>query len=72
VPSSWKLLELLAQGERSVEVLAGRAGLGLTRVSNHLQILHREDVNDQTMVRNPVAGAQAAEIESQAGAESVP
>jgi rhodanese-related sulfurtransferase len=34
-----ELLDLLAQGERSVELLAGRAGLGLTTASNHLQIL---------------------------------
>lgn len=34
-----ELVELLAQGERSVEVLAATAGLGLTSASNHLQVL---------------------------------
>jgi rhodanese-related sulfurtransferase len=40
-PSQLELLDLLAQGERSVEVLASRANLGLTTTSNHLQILKR-------------------------------
>jgi rhodanese-related sulfurtransferase len=40
-PKRLELLDLLAQGERSVEVLAGRAGLGLTTASNHLQILRQ-------------------------------
>jgi rhodanese-related sulfurtransferase len=35
-----ELLDLLAQGERSVEDLAGQAGLGLTSCSAHLQVLH--------------------------------
>jgi rhodanese-related sulfurtransferase/biotin operon repressor len=34
-----ELLDLLAQGERSVEALAESAGLGLTTVSAHLQVL---------------------------------
>lgn len=34
-----ELLNLLAQGERSVESLARAAGLGLTTTSNHLQIM---------------------------------
>ncbi len=36
-----ELLEHLAQGERSVEELAARAGLGLANTSRHLQILRR-------------------------------
>src|SRR3954451_17238855 len=40
-PKRLELLDLLAQGERSVEVLAERAGLGLTTASNHLQILRQ-------------------------------
>jgi rhodanese-related sulfurtransferase len=40
-PKRLELLDLLAQGERSVEVLAERAGLGLTTASNHLQILRK-------------------------------
>jgi rhodanese-related sulfurtransferase len=40
-PTRLELLDLLAQGERSVEILASRADLGLTTASNHLQILKR-------------------------------
>ncbi|MFB6892447.1 metalloregulator ArsR/SmtB family transcription factor [Kitasatospora sp. NPDC056327] len=36
-----ELLDLLAQGERSVEALARAAGLGLTTASAHLQTLRR-------------------------------
>lgn len=36
-----ELMDLLAQGERSVEVLTRRAGLGLTTASNHLQLLRQ-------------------------------
>jgi rhodanese-related sulfurtransferase/predicted transcriptional regulator len=36
-----ELLEHLAQGERSVEGLAARAGLGFANASRHLQILRR-------------------------------
>jgi len=36
-----ELLDLLAQGERSVEVLAGRAGITLGLASSHLQVLRR-------------------------------
>lgn len=39
-PRRLELLDLLAQGERSVEDLAGEAGLGLTSCSAHLQVLH--------------------------------
>lgn len=34
-----ELVDLLAQGERSVDALAQAAGLGLTTASNHLQVL---------------------------------
>ena len=40
-PHRVELIELLAQGERSVEVLAGLAGLRLTNASQHLQLLRR-------------------------------
>jgi rhodanese-related sulfurtransferase/DNA-binding transcriptional ArsR family regulator len=40
-PHRMELIELLAQGERSVEVLAGLAGLRLTNASQHLQLLRR-------------------------------
>ncbi|MEW6582188.1 MAG: metalloregulator ArsR/SmtB family transcription factor [Actinomycetota bacterium] len=38
-PRRIELLELLAQGERSVESLARAAGLGVTTASAHLQVL---------------------------------
>ena len=38
-PRRIELLELLAQGERSVDALARASGLGLTTTSSHLQIL---------------------------------
>lgn len=38
-PRRIELLELLAQGERSVQTLAGAAGLGVTTTSAHLQVL---------------------------------
>lgn len=39
-----ELVDLLAQGERSVETLALQAGMGLTTVSAHLQALRRVHV----------------------------
>jgi rhodanese-related sulfurtransferase len=39
-PRRLELLDLLAQGERSVEDLADEAGLGLSSYSAHLQVLH--------------------------------
>jgi rhodanese-related sulfurtransferase len=39
-PKRLELLDLLAQGERSVEDLAGEAGLGLSTCSAHLQVLY--------------------------------
>jgi len=39
-PRRLELLDLLAQGERSVEELAAAAGLGLSSCSAHLQVLH--------------------------------
>lgn len=38
-PSRLELIELLAQGERSVEALAGAAGIPLANASHHLQVL---------------------------------
>lgn len=38
-PKRLELLDLLAQGERNVEDLAGAAGLGVTSCSAHLQVL---------------------------------
>jgi rhodanese-related sulfurtransferase len=39
-PKRLELLDLLAQGQRSVEDLADEAGLGLSTCSAHLQVLH--------------------------------
>ena len=39
-----ELLDLLAQGERSVEDLAAQAGVGLASCSAHLQVLHHARV----------------------------
>jgi rhodanese-related sulfurtransferase len=39
-PKRLELLDLLAQGQRSVEDLAREAGLGLSTCSAHLQVLH--------------------------------
>lgn len=40
-PKRIELLEVLAQGERTVEVLADATGLGVTNTSAHLQVLRR-------------------------------
>ena len=40
-PHRIEILELIAQGERSVEDLAGRIGLSLSNTSRHLQVLRR-------------------------------
>jgi rhodanese-related sulfurtransferase/DNA-binding transcriptional ArsR family regulator len=40
-PKRIELLELLAQGERTVDALAGATGMGVTNTSAHLQILAR-------------------------------
>jgi len=64
-----ELLDLLAQGERSVEVLAGRAGLGLTTASNHLQLLRQAGLvvgrKDGTKVYYRLAGADVAALWAQ-------
>ena len=36
-----KILELLAQGERTVEMLAERAGLSIANASQHLRLVRR-------------------------------
>lgn len=64
-----ELLDLLAQGERSVEVLAGRAGLGLTTASNHLQLLRQAGLvvgrKDGTKVYYRLAGGDVAALWAQ-------
>lgn len=61
-----ELIELLAQGERSVEVLAATAGLGLTTASNHLQVLKQSGLvatrKEGTKVFYRLAGADVAAL----------
>jgi rhodanese-related sulfurtransferase len=65
-PRRLELLDLLAQGERSVEVLAGRADLGLTTASNHLQILKQAGLvstrKEGTKVYYRLAGGDVAAL----------
>ncbi|GAA3152989.1 rhodanese-related sulfurtransferase/DNA-binding HxlR family transcriptional regulator [Kribbella aluminosa] len=64
-----ELLDLLAQGERSVEVLAGRADLGLTTASNHLQLLRQAGLvtarKDGTKVYYRLTGSDVAALWAQ-------
>ena len=68
-PKRLELLDLLAQGERSVEVLAGRAGLGLTSASGHLQILRQAGLvstrKEGTKVYYRLAGTDVAALWAQ-------
>jgi rhodanese-related sulfurtransferase len=63
-PKRIELLELLAQGERTVESLADAAGMGMTNTSAHLQILARsrlvESRKERTKVFYRVAGDEVA------------
>jgi rhodanese-related sulfurtransferase len=65
-PKRLELLDLLAQGERSVELLATRAGLGLTTASNHLQVLRQSGLvatrKDGTKVYYRLTGADVAAL----------
>src|SRR5688572_21495973 len=45
-PSRLELVDLLTQGERSVEELAREAGLTVANTSQHLQVLHGARVVD--------------------------
>jgi rhodanese-related sulfurtransferase/predicted transcriptional regulator len=61
-----ELLDLLAQGERSVEHLAKTAGLGLTTCSAHLQILRQAGLvstrRDGTKIHYRLAGRDVAAL----------
>jgi rhodanese-related sulfurtransferase/predicted transcriptional regulator len=61
-----ELLDLLAQGERSVEHLAKTAGLGLTTCSAHLQILRQAGLvstrRDGTKIHYRLAGQDVAAL----------
>jgi rhodanese-related sulfurtransferase/DNA-binding transcriptional ArsR family regulator len=61
-----ELLDLLAQGERSVDVLARTAGLGLTTASAHLQTLRQAGLvttrRDGTRIHYSLAGDDVASL----------
>jgi rhodanese-related sulfurtransferase/DNA-binding transcriptional ArsR family regulator len=61
-----ELLDLLAQGERSVDALARAAGLGLTTASAHLQSLRQAGLvttrRDGTRIHYRLAGDDVADL----------
>lgn len=61
-----ELLDLLAQGERSVDALAKAAGLGLTSTSAHLQILRHAGLvatrRERTRIHYRLAGDDVAAL----------
>ncbi len=61
-----ELLDLLAQGERSVENLAATAGLGLTTASAHLQVLKQAGLvltrREGTKIYYDLAGLDVARL----------
>jgi rhodanese-related sulfurtransferase/DNA-binding transcriptional ArsR family regulator len=61
-----ELLDLLAQGERTVEAVARAAGLGLTTASAHLQTLRQAGLvatrRDGTRVHYRLAGPDIADL----------
>jgi ArsR family transcriptional regulator len=61
-----ELLELLAQGERSVEVLAERCGLPVANVSQHLQHLRRGGLivgrRDGKYIRYRISGSEVVTL----------
>lgn len=63
-PKRLELLDLLAQGERSVDALAQTAGMGLSTVSMHLQVLRQAGLvrtrREGTTVHYRLAGDDVA------------
>src|SRR5574341_7582 len=63
-PKRIELLELLAQGERTVEALAGATGMQVTNTSAHLQVLRHARLVDTrkqgTRVHYRLAGDEVA------------
>jgi len=63
-PKRIELLELLAQGEHSVDALARATGMGVTNTSSHLQVLRQarlvETRKDGTKVFYRLAGDEVA------------
>lgn len=66
-----EVIDLLAQGERSVEALAGAAGLGVTTTSAHLQILKMANVvstrRDGTRIYYRLSGDDVATLYASLG-----
>ncbi len=64
--SRLELLEVLAQGERTVEVLAQAAGLSVANASRHLQVLREarlvEATKDGVYVRYRLAGSEVFDL----------
>jgi rhodanese-related sulfurtransferase len=65
-PKRLELLDLLAQGERTVDALAQEAGMGLTTVSAHLQILKLSNLvrtrRERTRIFYRLAGDDVARL----------
>ena len=65
-PRRLELLDLLCQGERTVEVLAGEAGMSIANTSQHLQVLRAarlvEAEKDGQFVTYRLADASACEF----------
>ena len=63
-PKRIELLELMAQGEQTVEVLARATGMGVTNTSAHLQVLRRDRLVETrkqgTKVHYRLAGDEVA------------
>jgi rhodanese-related sulfurtransferase/DNA-binding transcriptional ArsR family regulator len=63
-PKRIELLELLAQGEHTVEAMAHATGMGVTNTSSHLQVLRQarvvESRKDGTKVFYRLAGEEVA------------
>jgi rhodanese-related sulfurtransferase/DNA-binding transcriptional ArsR family regulator len=61
-----ELLDLLAQGERSVDALARAAGLGLTTASSHLQMLRQAGLvttrREGTRIHYRLSGPDVADL----------
>src|SRR5687768_18392188 len=65
-PPRLEMLELLAQGERTVDSLAGEIGLSLANTSQHLQVLRQaalvESRKDGLFVHSRLASTEVFEL----------
>ncbi|MGH9030436.1 MAG: ArsR/SmtB family transcription factor [Acidimicrobiales bacterium] len=62
-PKRIELLELLAQGERTVESLAEATGMGVTNTSAHLQVLARSGFQDSVCSNEKVLVNPSIEVD---------